>query len=96
MQARHWQFWSVIREFRLSWKRTTFWLWIVAFMGAHLVAYVSVLAPIAEWRLIWFLPLCLVGFAALVFLFDLLGTRLAPPISNVGRGTAAGSADGRR
>jgi hypothetical protein len=70
--------WSVILEFRPSWRDPTFWFSLAVLFGAHILAYSFVLRSVTEWRPIWFLPLSLVEFAALIAILHRLGFDSSP------------------
>jgi hypothetical protein len=74
-------FGAVVRDFRRSWGRTTFWLCVTGLLVAHGAAYTAVLKTVEEWRNVWFLPLSIGECPVLVVVLHSLGydDRPTPP-----------------
>jgi hypothetical protein len=60
---------DVVRNFRGSWGSSAFWLSTAGLLCVQVAAYVLVIAPIDEWRAIWFVPL---GIGELVLFLQVL------------------------
>jgi hypothetical protein len=63
---------AVTVQFRHCWRRATFLMATTALLVLHVVAFVSLLGAVPDWRLVWFVPvnivetqlLCLVLYKA--------------------------------
>lgn len=66
-------FFGLVREYSLSWRALGFWLWMLTLLGLHVAAYSLVLTRIDQWRLVWFFPLSIAEYFALLWTLDHAG-----------------------
>ena len=68
-------FGALLREFRRSWFRLSFWATTTGLLALHLAAYATVLTLVPEWRLVWFLPITVLELPVLTSLLFGFGYR---------------------
>jgi hypothetical protein len=71
----------VLHHFRSQWGRFRFWLWLLAMLAVHVLAYVAVLSRVDEWRAVWFAIITIVEGPFLIYFLEQLGSRRGENVS---------------
>jgi hypothetical protein len=77
----------LVSEFRPSWNRASFWVALLALLGAHVALYAVVLAHVSEWRLVWFMIVGIAEGSLLIRVFAGAGFPVACGITDDGART---------
>ena len=68
----------LVRDYRPSWSKASFWITVLGLIGAHALAYAAAFSRVEQWRGLWFLPITLIEYPVLLTILDWLRHRPGP------------------